>query len=455
MSPRTELRVALLVAVALGILLSAPAQAATVSMAQPFGLQTLTYRAGPGEVNRLTVGPAGAAVLVSDPVGISPGAGCSRPIAADPTRALCPLPRFLTGVPLTATLGDGDDVVTAELPSVVDTAEIAGNEGNDLIRGSAGEDRLDGGPGRDELFGFARDDTFLTPNLDGPDTMHGGDGIGDEADYSSRTAPLRLDLDGRADDGQAGEGDRLDTDVEDMAGGSGADRITSFNQPTTMSGGPGNDVMRGGASTDELFGNGGRDRLHSGSGSDKIEGGRGNDRITGGRGSDLLRGEDGNDLIRSRDGRIDRVGCGDGRDRIVLDRLDMAFRSCDRVSRNGAAVVTPIGVEGLPVGFALFAAELDGHDIGIELGCPRDHRRRCIGTFRLLRRGRLLATRNFSVRTSGRRGFDNITLPASLVRLVRRRGRVDIRFVAESRDALGRRIRLTVPFRVYETLPTL
>jgi Ca2+-binding RTX toxin-like protein len=454
MTARNVVRTALLVAVVLAILVSAPAQAATVSMVQPFGLQTLSYRAEPGEVNRLTVSSSGGGVLLTDPAGITPGEGCSRPVATVATTVVCPLPRFLTGVPLAVTLGDGDDVIVTELPAVVDTAEISGNEGNDLIRGSSGEDRLDGGPGRDELFGFARDDTFMTLNLDGPDTMHGGDGIGDLADYSGRTARLRLDLDGRADDGQAGEGDRLDIDVEDMTGGSAADRITSFSQPTTMSGGPGNDVMRGGASTDELFGNGGRDRLHSGSGSDKIEGGRGSDRIAGGRGSDLLRGEGGNDLIRSRDGRIDRVGCGTGRDRIVLDRLDMAFRSCERVARNGAAVLAPIGVEALPEGFAIFAAELEGRTIGIEIGCPRDHRRGCSGTFRLLRRGRLLATRGFSVRTDGRKTYE-VVLPASVARAVRRRGRLGVRFVADSRDALGRGIRLTVPFRIYETLPTL
>ena len=162
-----------------------------------------------------------------------------------------------------AVLGDGNDVVTAELPSVVDVAEISGGPGDDVIRGGRGEDRLAGGPGTDELFGFARDDSFLSPALDGADTMHGGTGIGDEVDYSSRRAPLTIDLDGRADDGERGERDRIDGDVEDLYGGSAADRITSFNQPSTLAGGAGNDVIGGVVNTDELFGNGGCDRLNA------------------------------------------------------------------------------------------------------------------------------------------------------------------------------------------------
>lgn len=454
MTARRELRFAALAAVVVAAWSAGPAHAATAGVSPSFGLQTLHYRAGPGEANRLTVTAAGRAIALSDPAGIAPQTGCTRPAPGDVTRAVCALPQFLTSLPMEATLADGDDVVTAQLPSVVDFAEIAAGAGDDVIRGGAGEDRLDGGPGTDELYGFARDDTFLTANLDGSDTMHGGDGIGDEADYSSRRAPLRLDLDGRADDGQRGERDRIDTDVEDLAGGAGPDRIVSYGQPSTMSGGRGNDVMSGGRHTDELFGNQGRDRLNAGAGSDKVEGGQGSDRITGARGSDLLRGEGGDDLVLSRDGAIDRVGCGRGRDRVVPDRLDMAFRSCERVSRNGPAVVAPIGVEALPHGFALFASELEGRTVDVELGCPRDHRLGCAGSFRLVRRGRIIASRRFSLRTGARKTYV-VSVPASTARAVNRRGRLDLRLVALSRDSFGRPIRLSAPFRIYETLPTL
>src|ERR671914_681112 len=104
MTARNVVRTALLVAVVLAILVSAPAQAATVSMVQPFGLQTLSYRAEPGEVNRLTVSSSGGGVLLTDPAGITPGEGCSRPVATVATTVVCPLPRFLTGVPLAVTL---------------------------------------------------------------------------------------------------------------------------------------------------------------------------------------------------------------------------------------------------------------------------------------------------------------------------------------------------------------
>ena len=81
----------------------------------------------------------------------------------------------------------------------------------------------------------------------GADTIVGGDGY-DLADYSSRTAPLSLTLDGVANDGEAGEQDSLD--VEDLRGGAGADTLLGDDEENYLDGGPGADVMRGGAGFD-------------------------------------------------------------------------------------------------------------------------------------------------------------------------------------------------------------
>ena len=81
----------------------------------------------------------------------------------------------------------------------------------------------------------------------------------------------------------------------------------------TFRGDGGRDVLRGTAKADRLIGRAGHDRLF---------GGRGHDLLVGGAGRDVARGGRGNDRIRMRDGERDRVTCGRGRDRAVLDSAD-------------------------------------------------------------------------------------------------------------------------------------
>jgi len=100
----------------------------------------------------------------------------------------------------------------------------------------------------------------------------------------------------------------------------------------TLRGDGGRDVLRGTAKGDRLFGHAGNDRLY---------GGRGHDLLVGGAGRDVARGGRGNDRIRMRDGERDRVTCGRGRDRAVLDSADKILDarptkpngSCERVAR--------------------------------------------------------------------------------------------------------------------------
>lgn len=76
-----------------------------------------------------------------------------------------------------------------------------------------------------------------------------------------------------------------------------------------------------------------RDRLRGGAGPDLVCGLGGDDIVTGGRGRDRLFGEDGNDRFFASDGEFDVVGCGAGRDTVVVDRRDLVGRDCERVSR--------------------------------------------------------------------------------------------------------------------------
>ena len=109
-------------------------------------------------------------------------------------------------------------------------------------------------------------------------------------------------------------------------------------QAATLRGDDGRNVVRGTAGADRLFGGGGKDRLLGGRGRDVLRGGSGRDVLTGGPGRDILRGGRGNDRIMAADGARDRISCGRGRDRAVLDRKDTIVRggSCEIVTGRSA-----------------------------------------------------------------------------------------------------------------------
>ena len=130
--------------------------------------------------------------------------------------------------------GDGDDTVTAAttVPTYVDAGAgadlVKSGAAQDFLYGSTGDDVLDAGPGAD--------------------TIAGGDGH-DRADYSARTAPLVVALDGVAGDGEAGENDNLTFSIEEVTGGAAADRLTGGSGANVLSGGGGNDTLSGGPAT--------------------------------------------------------------------------------------------------------------------------------------------------------------------------------------------------------------
>jgi Ca2+-binding RTX toxin-like protein len=182
----------------------------------------------------------------------------------------------------------GDDTVASGKAG----GRIYGEEGNDTLIGGQGNDQITGGPGDDTMNGKGGDDNFFedeTPN--GADTMTGGTG-NDFALYYGRTAPLALDNDGAADDGDptanggAGEHDNIGTDVEQISGGTANDTITG------------------------------------GSGADHLSGLGGNDQIRGGAGADILDGGDGKDKFDALDGEVDTVLGGAGTDSCTCDPTD-------------------------------------------------------------------------------------------------------------------------------------
>ena len=198
--------------------------------------------------------------------------------------------------------GEGNDVLTGNGK----VNSLTGLGGDDVLNGAGGPDNLSGGTGRNTLNGGAGDD-FFSAGYEA-DVFAGGSGQ-DFVSYSGRIDPVIVTINGVANDGEAGEGDNVRVDVEDVSGGAGNDRLT------------------GNGLANELFGGYGNDIISGGSGSDLVSGGNGADRLTGGSGADHFDGGGGRDTVVARDGRADDIFCGSGVDRILT-----ADRGRDRIS---------------------------------------------------------------------------------------------------------------------------
>ena len=226
---------------------------------------------------------------------------------------------------------------------------LIGNDGPNVLRGGYGDDLLDG--------------------EGGADTLTGGAGF-DVADYSLRTAAVSLTLDGKANDGAAGEQDSIAGDVEALVGGDGSDILSGDGGDNVFDGGPGADVMLGGGGIDAvdyssrtapvaadldgqpgddgeagegdtlgadvagLFGGSGNDTLTGNALDGFLDGGTGADRLTDAGGEDYLDGGAGDDAIESDDGQDDFVTCGIGNDQVHRDALDEIDSDCE--------IVTPV-----------------------------------------------------------------------------------------------------------------
>lgn len=255
--------------------------------------------------------------------------------------------------------GEGDDVASdvEVIAGGSGDDRLTGNEAVNTLQGNAGNDVLDGGPGDDALDGGPGDDVLVQPGAspDGADVLTGGEGL-DTADYRPRDNPVSVTLDGVANDGEAGEGDNVATDVEGVRGGAGPDVLVGSAGDNVLHGGPGDDSLTGGRGSDSLVGGRGTDAVvesadlnfvltdtsllirpsrdalsgieraaltgggasntmdASGfSGAATLNAGGGNDRLTGGSGGDTLVGGPGNDVLVGGGGR-DTISGGPGKE---------------------------------------------------------------------------------------------------------------------------------------------
>jgi Ca2+-binding RTX toxin-like protein len=185
--------------------------------------------------------------------------------------------------------------------------QLFGMDGDDVINGYGGRDQIEGWSGNDMLSGGDGDDLFAEGGLFGigADVISGGVGV-DEASYLdpefSNDAPVFVSLDGVANDGEAGEGDNVGVDVENVRGGTRGDTLIGSAGANVLTGDLGNDTIEGLAGDDSLYG------------------GEGNDTITGGDGSDLMDGSFGDDTFYARDGVKDFLWGRKGFDSAQIDR---------------------------------------------------------------------------------------------------------------------------------------
>jgi Ca2+-binding RTX toxin-like protein len=223
---------------------------------------------------------------------------------------------------------------------------LRGLAGADTLVGQLGSDALDGGEGSDVVAQTADADQLLTNDeltgagtdalvsieraslaggmganrLDasaftkGPVSLFGGEG--NDVLIGTRTGDL---LDGQGADDQlaGGSGDDVlkgDDGDDVLAGQAGDDRLAA---------GSGNDFVSAATGDDRVNGSQGNDRVDGGAGNDVLAGGSGRDRLVGSKGEDQLRGGSGDDQLLARDGERDIVSGGSGKDRAVLDPLDV------------------------------------------------------------------------------------------------------------------------------------
>jgi Ca2+-binding RTX toxin-like protein len=255
--------------------------------------------------------------------------------------------------------------------------KLFGGTGNDEVNGSIGEDEVSGGPDHDSLLGGAGSDKLSgdagDDNLQGQagaDILAGSIGT-DTVEYSAYTSPITVDLDGSPfDDGLENEGDSVRADIENVTGGSGADRLTGNGNQNVLIGAQGDDTIDGGAESDTLIGASGADNL------------------------------------LSQDGLLDIVDCGIDVDTFTSDAVDTltdceppALKPGDGSEEPPAdpPVVAPTNAK-LVIGPSS-ARVSRSRLVKLSVSCPSGAGAACTGTLRLQR------TVKGKVKTLGKKGF--------------------------------------------------
>lgn len=179
----------------------------------------------------------------------------------------------------------------------------AGSAFADRLWGSARADVFLGNGGDDSLAGGDGGDLFVSVESDGADDHHGGPGV-DGINYGPRGAAqgVNVSLDNVANDGVPFERDNVRSNVENVTGTPGPDKLFSFSAFSTLDGGAGDDRLEGGDGPDHLIGGAGRDTLLAGPGTD---------------------------TVAAADREPDTIDCEQGSDVATRDQLETKVQRCE------------------------------------------------------------------------------------------------------------------------------
>ncbi|MCB5204574.1 calcium-binding protein [Neorhizobium sp. T786] len=193
--------------------------------------------------------------------------------------------------------------------------DITGGTGNDTINGNDGADTLRGGSGNDDLNGGAGDDILIGGT--GDDDLVGGAGI-DTAVFAGPASGYSFSFNGSGstltiDDIDNSNGDEGDSQLEQMGGANGIERVQFADRTFVINTGTAGDNTIVAPSTEGqiIFGLAGNDEIRGSEGDDIIVGGAGDDSLFG---SNLPEGDNATTGATDNDTFIWNVG--DGSDAI-------------------------------------------------------------------------------------------------------------------------------------------
>ncbi len=172
--------------------------------------------------------------------------------------------------------GAGNDILTGStsddrLFGEVGNDMLDGSSGYDILYGGAGNDTLNGGQYSDTINGGAGNDLIMVSNDSNDDLMNGGLGI-DTVDFSMLSAIVTVNLQTSAAQTTVPSTYRDDVllNIENVTGGTAADRITGNGEANVLAGNTGDDILSGYTGNDTLIGGAGSDSMNGGDGFDYV-----------------------------------------------------------------------------------------------------------------------------------------------------------------------------------------
>lgn len=301
---------------------------------------------------------------------------------------------------------------------------INGSSENNYLAGWSGNDHLQAGEGSDVYAGDAGNDTFADSSLD-PDNFAGG-ADHDSINYFDRSADLNISIDGNPNDGEAGENDNVNDEIESVNLGTGNDVFTGSAGSNFVVAGDGNDIVDLGEGNDNVVPGSGNDVIIGGPGHDgvgynernedinvsfddvandgiagetdnvgtdfeSIQGGNGNDTITGSPANEYLSGNGGNDTIRGNGGADylmgsygddslfgrdgvgdDYIWCFDGQDVAAADASDDTSSGCEEVNLAPNTTITSGPIADSTINDATPTISFSSNEPGATFECRAD-----------------------------------------------------------------------------------